>query len=345
MMRIMIFLTLVLSAAVARAGEQEGAAMPATEAQVQIAPVARAALTEAVTAYGEVIADPQASQSLNFPRPGQVIRVSVAEGQAVRAGQALVQFSTDPASAAAFDQAQAAVEFAHGELVRLQSLAAQHLATASQVAAARKGLVDAQAALDAARRLGEGRRMDTVRAPYDGVVENLQVKAGERLPAGAPLLVLARQGALLVRLGVEPGRAYRVKPGMLVHLAPVFGGPPVDARVSRVSGQLNPKTRLVDVLVPVAGAPGLLPGAPVTATIAVGKTEGWTVPRSAVLDAGGRAYLFQVAGGHARRVAVSKELETDRRVQVAGPLNPRLPVVVTGNYELKDGMAVRETGE
>jgi membrane fusion protein (multidrug efflux system) len=67
------------------------------------------------------------------------------------------------------------------------------------------------------------------------------------------------------------------------------------------------------------------------------------VPRSAVLHDGNGDYLFQVSEGVARRVAVTVESDGDRLLGISGAgLDPALKVVVQGNYELSDGMAVRE---
>ncbi len=67
------------------------------------------------------------------------------------------------------------------------------------------------------------------------------------------------------------------------------------------------------------------------------------VPRSAVLSARGQAYLFVVRDGHAVRHDVRTGLRSaDDRVEVIGDIKPGDPVVSTGNYQLSDGMAVRE---
>jgi hypothetical protein len=54
------------------------------------------------------------------------------------------------------------------------------------------------------------------------------------------------------------------------------------------------------------------------------------------------AYVFQVAAGKARRVDVTPGTESAGLVAISGALDPALPVVVLGNYELQDGMPVRE---
>jgi hypothetical protein len=61
-----------------------------------------------------------------------------------------------------------------------------------------------------------------------------------------------------------------------------------------------------------------------------------------VLRDGRGAYLFQVKDGHALRVDVAVGVESGGIVTVSGRLDSRLKVVVLGNYELQDGMALRE---
>jgi hypothetical protein len=80
----------------------------------------------------------------------------------------------------------------------------------------------------------------------------------------------------------------------------------------------------------------------VEAAITLGAGDAWSVPRQAVLSDEQGSYLFQVAGGHAHRVAVKVLGETAQTYGVDGRIDPALPVVVLGNYELRDGMPVRE---
>ena len=54
------------------------------------------------------------------------------------------------------------------------------------------------------------------------------------------------------------------------------------------------------------------------------------------------AVIFQVAAGKARRVKVTTAGESQGMVAISGTIDPQLPVVVVGNYELTDGMLVRE---
>ncbi|MFN3397958.1 MAG: efflux RND transporter periplasmic adaptor subunit [Sulfurimicrobium sp.] len=315
--------------------------------EVKTASLRSQTMSETLTVYGTVMPVTGATENMSFPRPVQIARLLVAPGQVVKRGEALLELSTEASAAAAYSQAQSAENFARGELGRMEDLAAQRLATQSQVAAARKALLDAQANLAAQQKLGTGVGKQTVTAPFDALVASISAQQGDRIQPGTPVMQLAKSGALRALLGVEPEDVYRVRTGMPIRLAAVFGSVgAVNAKVSKVFGAINPQTRLVDVEAVLHGpASGFLPGMQVRGVIDLGGREYRVVPRSAVLRDGRGAYLFQVQGGRARRVDVSTGVENGGIVAVSGPLDSSLKVVVLGNYELKDGMAVREAGK
>jgi membrane fusion protein (multidrug efflux system) len=77
-------------------------------------------------------------------------------------------------------------------------------------------------------------------------------------------------------------------------------------------------------------------------TIIIKEEVTLAVPRSAVLRDAQGAYLFIVQNGRARRVKVTTGLQEADWLAVKGPLKAGDAVVIAGNYELKDGMAVQE---
>jgi RND family efflux transporter MFP subunit len=320
------------------------AAADAPSVLVKTGALRKQTVSETLTVYGTVMPATGAAQNVSFPRPVQVARLLVAPGQLVKRGEALLELSTEASATAAYRQAASAATFAQGELERTQHLAAQQLATRSQVAAARKALQDAQSALAAQQKLGSGLASQIVKAPFDALVTAISVQQGDRIQPGTTALQLARSGALRALLGVEPEDAGRVRVGMPLRLASVFGnGDTVNATVSQVFGAINPQTRLVDVAARLAGSTrGLLPGMQVRGFIDLGGRKSWVVARAAVLRDGRGAYLYQVSDGHARRVDVTVGVESGGVVAVSGKLDSQLEVVVLGNYELRDGMRVRE---
>lgn len=332
------FLLLCLSFTAGQASAEE-----APSVQVETAPLTQRTMDDIVSGYGVVSPQPRSMQAISLPRPGQIVGLLVSAGQVVRRGAPLLEFSTGATAALGYQQARHAVEFAQGEVTRVEQLVSQQLATQSQLAAARKALADAEASLHGQESIGAGKALEQVVAPFDGVVTSVQAAQGDRLAAGATVLQLARAGGQRVLLGVEPSDVARVRTGMPVRVSPVFSARRLlSGRVTQVFGMINPQTQLVDVLVEIPGD-GLMPGTRVRADIEVSRQQVWTVPRSAVLRDARGAYLFQVAQGKARRVEVQTGLERTGLVAVQGVFDPKQPVVSVGNYELQDGMAVRRS--
>jgi membrane fusion protein, multidrug efflux system len=177
------------------------------------------------------------------------------------------------------------------------------------------------------------------------VVTAVAVAQGDRIQPGAVILQLGHTDVLRVRLGVEPDDSRLVRVGMPATLAPVDNPTQsVSASIAENQGLVDPKTQLVDALaeVPAGSASFLVPGMHVRAAIDVGRHLSWVVPRAAVLTDANGAYVFQVSAGKAHRVNVTSGQESQGVVAISGAIDPHLPVVVLGNYELQEGMQVRE---
>lgn len=310
--------------------------------QVETVALKQQAMTDTVSGYGVVSPDTHSLHTISLPRTGQVVSLLVSAGQVVKKGAPLLEFGTSASAALGYLQARQAVDFAKGETARIEQLVSQQLATQSQLAAAKKAQANAEANLREQKRIGAGQSLERVVAPFDGIVVAVQAAQGDRMTSGATVLQLARAGRQRVLLGVEPGDVGRVRPGMSVSVNPVFSaGLKLSGRVAQVFGMINPQTQLVDVLVNVMGD-GLMPGTRVRAEIEVDRQTPWIVPRSAVLRDADGAYLFQVAGDKARRINVQTGLEREGLIAVQGSFDANQPVVSLGNYELRDGMKVRE---
>jgi len=332
---------LALCAAVPAAARAETSVLVKTE------PLARQKIADTITGYGRVHADPDNESSIALLHDGLVDRMYVRLGERVAAGQPLLDLETAPAARMGYEQAEAAVGYARSEVARLERLLEEKLATRDQVAAARQNLVQAEAKLETEKKLGSGLGRETLRAPFDGIVTKMLVTQGARVAANTTALIIARGGALIVPLGVEPEDAKRVKPGAPVTLVSVFEPSlTIAEKVDRVHAMVDPATRLVDVIVRVTepDAAKLTLGLMIRGEIALSETEAFVVPESAVLWDDKGAYVFVVEDGRARRVTVEIGAEQGDRMAISGDLAAGGKVVVQGNYELTDGAAVREQG-
>jgi len=100
----------------------------------------------------------------------------------------------------------------------------------------------------------------------------------------------------------------------------------------------------VEVLAPIPEAVTgrLVLGSRVIGRIHLASHRGLVVPRSAVLQDDAGTYLFRLSNGKAGRVNVQTGIEQEGWVEVSGDIHAGDGVVSEGNYELADGMAVRE---
>jgi RND family efflux transporter MFP subunit len=266
----------------------------------------------------------------------------VTPGEAVHAGQQLLDFEISPAARSNYEQALSALKLAREEQIRTARLLSQQLATRDQLAKADKAVSDAQAALGALEREYGGKPRQALVAPFDGVVSAIPVAQGARVQPGVALVTLTRTDGLVVTVGVEPAQRHRLQLGQPARLEALGSAEPaLDGKLVRIDHMLNPTTRLVNADVGVSGS--LLQGEAFRVRIELGRIEGWLVPHDAVLSDAQGAYVFQVTGDKAMRVAV-KLLGGDGTTSVVdGPLDPHRLLVTQGNYQLSDGMAVRQS--
>jgi RND family efflux transporter MFP subunit len=303
-------------------------------------------LKRTVQGYGTVATSEDAVVGVSFLHPGQISRLRVRPGEVVKAGEVLLELSTDPSATLSFQMAVAALDFAKRDLARTKTLLAQHLATNSQIAAAQKAVEDAIAAVETQRKLGNDQKTEVITAPFNGYVTALTVALGDRVQPNTTVLKLAPADRVQVTVGLQPEDAARVQTGMAAEVVPVFTP---DSRLSGVvrgaTGTINPATKRVDFWVElVAAEQELVPGTVVSVEIVIEQHTGWVVPRDAVLRDGKGDYIFQVTGSKAERVPVKTGIETDKFTEIVGPIDMKHAIVTVGNYELQDGMAVREGG-
>lgn len=312
---------------------------------VTMTPLKKTTITSNLECYGTVHFDQRKATAIDFQRKGIVIRLLVNLGQVVQQGDPLLEFQTAPSETLAYEQALRAEQYAKKVEERWKMLLKEKATTPEQYDTVHKQWADALDALQAERTRGTQTDVQKVEAPFDGIVTSINVKQGDFVPAGTAILQLTREGQLLASLGVEPEDIHSVKVGMPVRITSVFDKTQfLDGQVIAIYGIIDPKTRLVNVVATVGGTPWqyFLPGMQVLGEIVLASSPSWVVPRQAVLTDAQGAYLFQVDKGLARLVRVKVTGENGNLTGIAGDLHPDWPVVIAGNYELRDGMAVRE---
>lgn len=312
---------------------------------VKTTTLAAHSLESTLRTYGVVQADPTDTTVVALPHDGLVSAVRVRAGQRVEKGDPLLMIATAPSATDAWQQAVNEVRYARSKLDQVRALFKQQLATREQVADAERTLKNAQSRQASLARLGADKSSDVLTAPFAGIVTNVALQAGERASANAAAVTIGRGSRLVVALGVEPEDVARIGRGTVVKLKPVYGEtPPFASSVESIHAVVDPQTRLVNAVVPVPEGKqdGLLIGSTMRGDIVMAQRNALAVPRSAVLRDRKGSYLYRVVDGHAHRVSITTGISDGVMVEVRGDLHAGESIVVQGNYELSDGMAVRE---
>ncbi len=321
----------------AKAAESDGAS---PSVLVQVARVRRGTLPRTVVAYGSVQASPNGRISVMSPLAATVAALDARVGEEVGRGAPLVRLAPSPETAAAYAQAQFALRAAADSATRTRQLLAEQLATRQQLADAEKAESDARATLTALRAQGAG-GPTTLRAPFRAIVTAVLTSARSIVSEGTPLLELARPEGLVLQAGVSPDEAAAVRAGEPASVVAIGGAQSYIAKVLMRGSIVDSGTGLVPVQISLPDG-NLFPGQAAQATITVGTVPGFVVPHEAVLvDDNGNAYVVQAVGGKAKIVPVRVLGSEQAEDTVDGPLDMSAPLVLAGNYQLKDGMPVR----
>jgi RND family efflux transporter MFP subunit len=184
-----------------------------------------------------------------------------------------------------------------------------------------------------------------VRAPFDGVVSERKVSAGDTAQIGKELLKVIDPTSMRFEALIAADHVGEVRPGQSVNFrVNGYGEQQFAGRVRRVNPAANPTTRQVEVLVDFVGdKQPKLAGLYAEGRLETESHSSLTIPASAVVRDGDKTSAFQVAGGKLHKVPLALA-ERDPRTGdyvVARGLAEGDRVIRYPSALLKDGQAVQ----
>jgi RND family efflux transporter MFP subunit len=311
-------------------------------AQVEVATLKRKTIEEKSTAYGGVIAQAGKSHAVALSFECRVRHVLVTPGQIVAEGDALLEIEPSSAAKLQFAQALNTAEVTARELKQTRERFNQKLAVNQDLNQAEKAARDAAIQLQSLQKQGiDGDNI--LHANTAGVVAKVDAQNGQLVPAGGSLVETVAEADIEVELGVEPGMIGMLNVNDPVDLFAVnnSNAERVHGKVRLITRQVDPATRLVNVFVTLPPGSKFLLGSYVRGEIPTTDKNALAVPNSALLPADGAYSLFTVRDGKAVRHLVKTGVQNKTETQVLGDeIREGNEVVIIGNYELEDGMAV-----
>jgi RND family efflux transporter MFP subunit len=325
------------------AGEDEAK----STASVKTAVIRSGQISQAITAFGSVTAQPGSVNVFSVQFESRVKHILISAGQQIDKDVPLIEVEPSPEAKLALLEARNAVEASNKDLEQTQQRFNLKLATNTELLTSQQAAQVAKTRLESLQQRGAAEDSRKITADGPGLVSKVDVQEGQIVPAGGPLVETTPRTSIEVRLGVEPSEISRVKPDQSVELFPLsIGGEDEDeeaiaAKIRLITQRVNPETRLVDVFVTPDSPAGLLLDSSLRATLTAESRQGLIVPRDAVLPDEDGLLLFTVQDGKAVKHVVKQGLKNDKEVEVIGEgLKAGDTVVIVGNLELEDGMAV-----
>ncbi|HNQ89650.1 MAG TPA: efflux RND transporter periplasmic adaptor subunit [Verrucomicrobiota bacterium] len=279
--------------------------------------------------------------SLEAKVSGRIERMQVVLGQAVKAGDPLVELDSREIRAR-LDQAEALRRQADRDLKRFQSLLEQQAVTQAEYDAVEARQRVAQAAVaEAETQMAHA----VVRAPFDGVVTRKLADLGDLAGPGRALMELEDPGALQLEADVPEASLSRVAMGarLAVRVASVADG--LTGTVREIAPRADPNSRTSRVVLDLPAAPGVRPGQFGRVSVPLADARMVRVPSGAVVVRGQMEMVFVASEGKAQL----RLIKTGRRLggewEVVSGLSEAEDVVVEGAAGLRDGqpLAVRGT--
>ncbi len=177
-----------------------------------------------------------------------------------------------------------------------------------------------------------------VRSPYSGVITEKFTERGSVVAPGTPLLTIADDSTLLLRVGVPDVFASQLSLQTKASVEIDGVSTPVVARVTKIAPTVDPSSRKVMIEFSIANPTrALRTGSFARVTIALSEVDGVVVPSRAVISRYGTEYVFIEKEGIAVRRVVESGKRTDMLTALGSGVSDGERVIVAGNLYLRDG--------
>ncbi|MDB5746950.1 MAG: efflux transporter periplasmic adaptor subunit [Massilia sp.] len=323
------------------AKDPKAAAKDNKPSQLLVAPQDLLTVQNDSLASGPVVTgsiQPERRADLRAEVSSVVLQVLKENGEVVRRGDLLVKLDEAAirdsllSADAGVRAASQALEQANRQLERLKTLRASGMTSAAAQDEAEVRRNSAQSELSAARSRAASARQQIsrtqVRAPFDGIVSDRKVSAGDTATPGKELVKVIDPASMRFEGRVSTDKIAQVQVGQPVkfHING-YGNQQFTGVVKRIDPSANDITRQVEVLGGLTGEQPRVAGLYAEGRIDAATSNALMLPESAIVKAGDKHYTWRVKDATLAKVDLQVGMRDQR----------------TGNIEIKSGLAAGDT--
>ncbi len=316
-------------------------------AQISAATVETTSLPRFAPGIGSLVAVHQVT--INPEVGGRVTKILFQPGEAVKAGDPLVQLNDAPDQGDLANY-EAQARLAEITLVRSQALVKRQFTPQETVDQNRSQLDQANAQIAKTKAVIAQK---LIRAPFAGRLGMRQINLGQYLNPGAAIVTLTDLSMLYVNFTLPSQMRPQIKVGQLVNVtSDAYPGRAFEAKITTIEPQVSPDTRTIQVQATMPNPDNaLLPGMFVNAEVVLpSRPDTMVLPATAVEYTlyGDSVFVIAAKGKDAKGKPILEAVRTpvktgdrwDGKVAILDGLKPGEQVVAAGQVKVQNGAAV-----
>jgi membrane fusion protein, multidrug efflux system len=300
---------------------------------------------------------PQENATLRSEISGPIVQTYVEQGQTVKRGQALARIDDTSireallSAQSAARSAKLALDNATRDAERQQRLEAAGAVAPRDVEAAQRALAAAQATMaDAQSRLTAAQQQlgkTTFRAPFDGVVSDRPVSAGDVVQPGAAIATVVNPASMRLEGSVPAEQLSSLKIGTpVIFTVNGYGTQTFTGRIDRINPTADPATRQVRVYVTIPNEKSTLVGGLFAdGRVATESRQGIMIPTTAVDERGIAPIVLRIRSDTVESVPVQLGVHDNAsdRVEIRSGVSVGDTLLANAAQGLAPGTRVRIT--
>lgn len=311
---------------------------PVLVAPVKTTKIIYGKLRRKTVMYGKVVAGTDGTGNIILGFNSIIDNIYVFPGQKVEKGQLLAKVSPTGYSKIVLDEAKNELITAKKILFLTEQSYKVRISTQQDLLKAKNNYQNALTKYSILKKS----MISKIFPEFNGVVSKIYYTPGNSAPARSPIMRIVSRKGFVVKCGIDVENLKYLRPGINADILISGNNKVLGGKIIRISGMADPVTHLVNVYIkPENYSPALIYHSFVKTVAYSESGRGLIVPSSSVIRENGKYFIYTIKNNLAKKIYVKPILKSDGFDLINGNVKNGETVVVTGNYELKQGMRVR----